>query len=372
MGLQQDLLDIASRSETGISFAEFMRLALYHPDEGYYAAPKPIGRQGDFFTSVSVGPCFAFLLTQQLLQIRQALFSPSSRPMDVVEQGAHDAQLSLDLLAQSGGTNPWRHRIVEPNPRFRAVQSARLGASATVVGSLAEAAPIEGVFLCNELLDAFPVQRLRFHENRWREIRVIASETSLLEAEFDFPFVPTERWPWLPTQTTPGFETEVCEGIEPWLDELTDAMPKGVVLIIDYGSSASETFLPERADGSVRGYQDHRRVANPLEHPGLVDLTADVNFTHLWIAARARGWQLVGFADQAQFLTGIAAGLPDPEQFPAELRRQFQTLTHPGFMGRRFRVLGLSRGVPTPAALDGFRFSGINAQALERASDCPP
>jgi SAM-dependent MidA family methyltransferase len=85
-----------------------------------------------------------------------------------------------------------------------------------------------------------------------------------------------------------------------------------------------------------------------------------VNFTHVWLAAKTRGWDLLGFADQAQFLTGIAAGLPDPEQFPASLRRQFHTLVHPGFMGRRFRVLALARGVPTELRLDGFRFGRIS------------
>ena len=38
-----------------ISFAEFMDLALYHPEHGYYIQPKTrTGKAGDFFTNVSV------------------------------------------------------------------------------------------------------------------------------------------------------------------------------------------------------------------------------------------------------------------------------------------------------------------------------
>ncbi len=362
MGLHQDLLTLASRHETGISFAEFMRSALYHPEEGYYAAPKPIGRGGDFFTSVSVGPCFAFLLARHILNIRAALFPDTS--MDVVEQGAHDGQLSADLLTQTSPPAAWSHHIVEPNPRFREVQSARLGESARIVPSLADTSPLQGVFLCNELLDAFPVRRLRFEKGRWREIRVVAASGRLSEATFDLPFPATGRWTWLPIEATPGFETEVCEEIGPWLDELTAAMPRGVALMIDYGGTAAESLLPERADGSVRGYREHRRVQDPLESPGQVDLTADVNFTHVWLEAKDRGWNLIGFADQAQFLTGIAAGFPDPEQFPASLRRQFHTLIHPGFMGRRFRVMALGRGFPEDLKLDGFQFSETARQSL--------
>ena len=46
-----------------MTFAEFMELALYHPDPGYYArAAQRSGRAGDFFTSVDVGPVFGELL----------------------------------------------------------------------------------------------------------------------------------------------------------------------------------------------------------------------------------------------------------------------------------------------------------------------
>jgi SAM-dependent MidA family methyltransferase len=43
----------------GISFAEFMEQALYHPEYGYYTAARTrIGKNGDFFTSSSVHSCF--------------------------------------------------------------------------------------------------------------------------------------------------------------------------------------------------------------------------------------------------------------------------------------------------------------------------
>ena len=46
-----------------ISFARFMELALYCPKIGYYErSPRPVGRTGDFYTSVSVGPLFGELI----------------------------------------------------------------------------------------------------------------------------------------------------------------------------------------------------------------------------------------------------------------------------------------------------------------------
>src|SRR5262245_36118869 len=49
-----------------ISFARFMELALYCPDCGYYERPEsPVGREGDFYTSVSTGGLFGKLLANQ-------------------------------------------------------------------------------------------------------------------------------------------------------------------------------------------------------------------------------------------------------------------------------------------------------------------
>src|SRR5436190_11337574 len=56
--LNEVLEKITNEIRTGgtISFARFMELALYCPDYGYYEREKDIfGRQGDYYTNVSVG-----------------------------------------------------------------------------------------------------------------------------------------------------------------------------------------------------------------------------------------------------------------------------------------------------------------------------
>jgi len=45
-----------------------VRLVLYAPDAGYYERKKEIGRGGDFYTSVSVGPLFGELLAFQFAE----------------------------------------------------------------------------------------------------------------------------------------------------------------------------------------------------------------------------------------------------------------------------------------------------------------
>src|SRR2546430_4239189 len=80
-----------------MTFRDFMELALYHPEHGYYASGRAsIGRRGDFFTNVSVGPLFGKLLASQFAEIWEKLGRPQA--FTIVEQGAHDGVFAGDVL----------------------------------------------------------------------------------------------------------------------------------------------------------------------------------------------------------------------------------------------------------------------------------
>ena len=79
-----------------ISFARFMALALYAPGLGYYERRREIGREGDFFTSVSVGP-----LLGQSLAFQFAQWMDTDVPegdIQFIEAGPHNGALALDIL----------------------------------------------------------------------------------------------------------------------------------------------------------------------------------------------------------------------------------------------------------------------------------
>ena len=79
------------------SFAWFMQQALYHPEHGYYSSGRcVIGRKGDYFTNVSVGPLFWQLLALQFSEIWERLCKVND--FIIVEQGAHEGQFARDVL----------------------------------------------------------------------------------------------------------------------------------------------------------------------------------------------------------------------------------------------------------------------------------
>jgi len=84
-------------------FSRFMELALYDSLEGYYVSDRlKVGREGDFFTNVSVGPVFGEILAGQFLEMWSILGEPND--FTIVEQGANDGQLARDVIMALAGT----------------------------------------------------------------------------------------------------------------------------------------------------------------------------------------------------------------------------------------------------------------------------
>src|ERR1700739_4509332 len=73
------------RAAGPISFAEYMRECLYHPQFGYYSRTES-RRFADFYTSVDVHPVFGRLLARQLAEMWELLGRP--REFYAVEAGA--------------------------------------------------------------------------------------------------------------------------------------------------------------------------------------------------------------------------------------------------------------------------------------------
>lgn len=334
-----------------IGFAEYMGLCLYHPRHGYYADPasRRIGRAGDFFTSVSVGDTFGRLLGH-------AVESRLEPPFRLVEQGAHDGRLALDIVRGLAERHPVAaidYTIFEPDPdRRRSLEIHLAPETASLPIRVADtwpAAPAPaGLFLCNELLDALPCGRVRWENGVWRERRVA------LDRQETLTWISAPIGAFAPevaaidtSQLPDGYTTEVFPIYDAWIATARRWFgERGIWWIIDYGHEEEDFYAPGRIDGTLRAYREHRQIDDPFSDPGHTDLTADVNFSRLDRAAAAVGLRRNAFTDQHHFLILAAApwlrsieagGAPALEKNRSRLR-QFQTLTHPGLMGRAFKV----------------------------------
>lgn len=353
-----------------LSFRRYMELALYHPAHGYYEKPllSQTGRQGDFYTSVSVGPVFGELLAHFIHAHTREL----SRPLDIVEAGAHTGQLARDILEALQKLAPellaqTHYRILDPSARRRVTQAQTLTAFADTVTWADDIAAlpdnsVRGVILSNELLDAFPVHRIGWSaaDQAWFEWLVDWQDDDDAPTWYrtEPAALPAELKPHLPAPSAElarllpdGFTTEICPEAATWWRTAARKLNAGCLLTFDYGLEALDFLSPERAQGTLRAYRNHRLADNPLTDPGEQDLTAHINFTALRETGEQAGLTTIHDEAQARFLTRVLAHASqsavtnprtDPQWSPAKIR-QFQTLTHPDHLGRSFRVLAQRR-----------------------------
>ncbi|NOX99330.1 MAG: hypothetical protein GXP30_06320 [Verrucomicrobia bacterium] len=353
---------IEASSQGAVSFAKFMELALYEPQLGYYSQPgRPIGREsGDFYTSVSVGKCFGLLLGYAI----EAEWEQAGRPADwlIAEQGAHDGQLALDIIEglqqrKCPLLESLRYVVIESHEGRRDFLKNRLDRSpmASVVSAPDEIQTGTGIFLCNELVDAFPVHRIRWTNEKWQELFVTRAETAscfaLQARDTDNPELLTEA-SRLNTEDFPeGYTTEINLAMKDWMKSVGDLFEngKGCWWVIDYGHREEEYYSPTRREGTLRCYREHRASDDALVGLGETDITAHVNFSRLADYAAETGLTDAPLQDQHDFLIRAAkpwllameASADTQNAGNKKLLRQFQTLTHPGMMGRAFKVLTL-------------------------------
>ena len=288
------------RAEIGangpISFARFMGLALYHPDRGYYASGQAnIGRRGDFFTNVSVGPLFGKLLATQFVEIWEKLGRP--RDFKIVEQGAHDGIFAADALSAlrqcaSDCFASTAYIIVESFPIWRERQQKNLRELAektSWVGTIEEMEPFVGIHFSNELFDSLPVHLIvsggvANGATVWNEkfVTVAADNFEFTTANVSRSDLQLDHLGFFPG----GFETEVNLAAPKLMSEIAAKLSRGLILAIDYGFPPTEFYSLHRSRGSLQVRAKQKKLLSPFQWIGLGDISTHVEWTYLAEAAQ--------------------------------------------------------------------------------------
>lgn len=344
-----------------MSFARYMELVLHEPRLGYYAAgARKFGAGGDFVTAPELSPLFGRALARQVAQALQ--------PGDaVLEFGAGSGALAEQLL----GELDCPYFILETSADLRERQRQRLGGRVQWLERMPQR--FRGVMLANEVVDAMPVHAVAWRAEGIFERGVCANEGQLAWSPHPAEGALLEAARALAIEVPPSgapsflYESEIGLIGPTWIRLLARALERGAILVADYGFPAREYYHPQRSTGTLACHYRHRVHGDPFYLPGLQDITAHVDFSALARAATAAGLDVLGYANQAQFL--INCGITEllEKEDPADTKRYLpmvsamQKLLAPSEMGELFKFLALGRGVPAP--LLGFA-SGNRAHAL--------
>jgi len=337
-----------------IPFSDYMNYLLYTPGLGYYSAGlSKFGATGDFVTAPEISPLFGRTLARQCQQVFEQACSAR-----ILEFGAGSGKLCEQILGRID--SPVDYYILELSADLRERQQTylkqKLDDQTYQRISWLENLPVDfsGIVLANEVLDAMPVSLVKKQE-QWCELGVGFDGSSFCwrgysaesEAVSAIQSVEAEVGD-LPQ----GYQTEVNLNYGPWLKALSESSHQVMVMLIDYGYERALYYHPERTRGTLLCHYHHRAHDDVLILPGLQDVTASVDFDAVADAAITADFEIAGLLTQAHFL--LANGLLDEidnssssgDAF-AEIQaaQQVKTLTLPGEMGERFKVLGLTKNL---------------------------
>ncbi|MDI3327496.1 MAG: SAM-dependent methyltransferase [Alicyclobacillaceae bacterium] len=341
------------RREGPLPVSEFMRAALYDPEDGYYMKERSVfGREGDYYTAPQVHAVYGRTLARWIAERAKGF---GWEIPDIVEFGAGTGHLAEQILGwfRERGMDV-RYHIVELSEIWRRRQEIRL---APFKGSVSWGVPWpavrRAVVLAHELLDAMPVHVLRRSEGRLWEIRVgldgrdrwllvqgECSPEARLALEEDPVLTPEEA------------VFEIGPEALNWVREVLSRLREGVVLVVDYGDEEEALYGPHRPEGTLRAFRRHQCLSAWWEEPGSRDITADVNFSAVRRAALRAGASVGPLTTLAQFLwrAGIGGELQavdpaDPFHSLARRNRAVKQLLFPGGFGFAFRVMEIRKGV---------------------------
>lgn len=299
-----------------LTLAQYMEYALFDKEYGYYSSKDPLGINGDFITAPEISQMFGELTGAWLVTSWQVMGSPKKTKL--VELGPGRGTLMKDILRATNKVPGFHSSIevhlVEINETLRDIQEKTLA----VENSKKKKITNEGVMVkwhdsfssvpegplllvANEFFDALPIHQFIYKDGGWQERMVCFDDKEGLAFGASAGQTPTTALiPKKYKKMAEGSVFEFSPAANKIIEEIAIRVKKhsGYALIIDYGyfdNQLKDTFQ------AVKKHKYHQ----PLEEPGMADLTAYVNFPALEEAAKKKGVHVFGELTQGEFLVSM-------------------------------------------------------------------
>ena len=336
-----------------MKFSSFMQEWLYGRD-GYYSNFKSIGKEGDFYTAVSVSPFFGGSIAKRVLKIINDGFLP--KDTTILEIGAHQGYLLADIVQFIYTLEPKlldtiNFAILEKQENLLKIQKEYMKSSFgdaikfNYFKSFDEIELDSAFVVSNEIFDAFACE-------------VVKDEKMLCVENFKVDFCGISSYAKKIAKIYGIQKGEVAIGYEEFAFKLSKSIKKFEFVTFDYGEKEI------RGDFSLRIYDKHKTYPffsltkfakdKELEKEGIdlkklfkkSDITYDVNFSHLIDAFSENGIKLVTYKTQNRTLVdfGIIELLEilrknSSEKVYLNELNKAKVLIDPAFMGDRFKCL---------------------------------
>jgi NADH dehydrogenase [ubiquinone] 1 alpha subcomplex assembly factor 7 len=354
--------EIRRRIDVGgpMAVAQYMQLCLGHPKYGYYTSREPFGAKGDFITAPEISQMFGELVGLWAAAAWRAMGSPAK--VRLVELGPGRGTMMMDALRAAKVMPDFRAAIslhlVEISPTLERMQRKTLPSEVPITWhrALEEVPDGATIILANEFFDALPIHQAVMCADGWHERAIKIGEDNNLHFSIDRDPIPLFD-EFLPS----GLRSAKIGEIFEWRADKTAlelarriVRTNGVALIIDYG------HLESAIGDTLQAVSGHG-FADPLKSPGLVDLTAHIDFQALVQTAEGAGARIHGPITQAELLNrlgireraaALRAGAPPEYVTAIDTALERLTSEQPTGMGALIKAVALSH--PSLEALPAF------------------
>lgn len=287
-----------------ISLAEYMELALAHPEHGYYKKRDPFGTRGDFITAPEISQVFGEMLGIWAANVWMQM---QGGPISLVELGPGRGTLMADMLRATKKVPDFHDSItihmVETSPTLANAQYMRLRNEHPRIewlDHIDELPESRSIVIANEFFDALPIKQFVMTHDGTHERRVGWSEE---QQEFIFVEGPAGLQLAKSGQAIPeGTVMEQCPAARSIMRSLAARLAQhgGAALVIDYG------YMGDAHRDTLQAVKNHS-FHPVLRDPGEADITAHVDFQSLMHIAHDTGLNVAPLTTQGEFLIRMGA-----------------------------------------------------------------
>ncbi|WP_318529703.1 SAM-dependent methyltransferase [Campylobacter sp. FU_497] len=271
-----------------MAFSEFFQNWI----DKYYSQAVSVGKNGDFYTAVSVGNLFGVLLAKHFLKLIDD--KKLTLPVEVVEIGANEGHLMLDFIQalytlRAGVLEQIECFVIEPYEKLRCVQKKlfdEYDLDVKIYNSLEECHFKNAFFYANELFDCFACELIKD-----KTMAYVGDDLNIV-------FKPMSEELLKECEKYAITNSELCISYKPFLSKLKQTCEKLTFACFDYAKKEEKI--------SIRMYKNHQ-VYNLFEENlkdffAKSDITYNVNFDHFLQVLKEEGFEVLEYKNQNQAL----------------------------------------------------------------------
>ncbi|HEC1781777.1 TPA: SAM-dependent methyltransferase, partial [Campylobacter lari] len=223
-----------------IAFSEFFQNWI----DKYYSQVVSVGKNGDFYTAVSVGNLFGVLLANHFLKLIDD--KKLTLPVEVVEIGANEGHLMLDFIQalytlRADVLEQIECFIIEPHEKLRSVQKKlfdEYDLDVKIYNSLEECRFKNAFFYANELFDCFACELIK------------DKTMAYVDDDLNIVFKPINEDLLKECEKYAITNSELCISYRPFLSKLKQTCEKLTFACFDYAKKEEKI--------SIRMYKNHQ------------------------------------------------------------------------------------------------------------------